>query len=157
MRVYTRHARSSSWKNIFRFGLGHRKGQHDAEDNTPRSSLDKDEPGEVVTGRETPDGDGDGETPRASSERSIVQVDDGGAAGTRVVEREVPSSAETIDDASEEMPSWDVKDGEETVVELRFHSDAHREFDSEMTARFCTEVSCRLRVGSRRHIQAPDD
>lgn len=125
MRVYTRSDRSSSRKKLFRFGLGSRKAQTDAGDVTPRSSLDKKEEGEVVSGLETPNGDG--ETPRASSEGSIVQVDDGVTTGTRIVEREVSASMETIDEASEEMPAWEAKEGEETVVEIRFHTVAHRE------------------------------
>ncbi|GFZ48557.1 hypothetical protein JCM24511_06305 [Saitozyma sp. JCM 24511] len=125
VRVYTRSDRSSSRKKLFRFGLGSRKARADAGDVTPRPSLDKNVEDEVVSGRETPDSDG--ETPRASSEGSIVQVDDRVMAGTRVVEREVSASMETIDEASEEMPAWEAKAGEETVVEIRFHTVAHRE------------------------------
>ncbi|RSH91708.1 hypothetical protein EHS25_009077 [Saitozyma podzolica] len=124
VRVYTRLARSSSSKKLFRFGLSSRKAQADAGDVPLRSSLDKNGEGGVVSGRETPDGVG--ETPRASSEGSIVQVDEGVTAGTRVVEREVSASMETIAETSEEMPSWDAKEGEETVVEIRFHTSAHR-------------------------------
>jgi hypothetical protein len=154
VRVYTRLARSSSSKKLFRFGLSSRKAQADAGDVAPRSSLDKNEEGGVVSGRETPDGVG--ETPRASSEGSIVQADEGRTAGTRVVEREVSASMETIAETSEEMPSWDAKEGEETVVEIRFHTVAHRESSSEDETRSCTEVSGPLRMGSRSDIRAPD-